>query len=130
MREKLARFMYGRYGNDRLNQFLMIAAVVIFVISLFGGGAFYLIALFIMIYAYFRMFSRQISRRSAENLWYMDKERKVRGFFQKKKREREIRRTHHIYKCPSCRQKLRVPKGRGKIEIRCQKCGTKFIRKS
>lgn len=130
MREKLQRFMYGRYGNDRFNQFLMIAALVSIVISFFGGGLFYLLAFAVMIYAYFRMFSRNIGKRSAENQWYLRKEMKVRGFFQKKKRELKQRKEFHIYKCPNCRQKIRVPRGKGKIAIRCRKCGTEFIKKS
>lgn len=130
MREKLARFMYGRYGNDRFNQVLMIAALVALVISFLGGNIFYLAALIIMGYAYYRMFSKQHAKRSAENSWYLQKEWKVKSFFQKKKKEMETRKTHHIYKCPNCKQKIRVPKGRGKIEIRCQKCETRFIKKS
>ena len=78
--------MMGRYGNDRFNQFLMIVALVCLVISFFGANAFYTIALLIMIYAYYRMFSRQIYKRSAENQKYLQKEMQVRGFLQKKKR--------------------------------------------
>lgn len=130
MKNKLAQFMRGRYGNDRFNQFLMIVAIVAMVISIFGGNLFWLLALLFMGYAYYRMFSRQIYKRSGENQWYLKQEMKVRSFFQRKKKELEIRKTHHIYHCPSCKQKIRVPKGKGKIEIRCQKCGTKFQKKS
>lgn len=130
MKEKFSRFMQGRYGNDKFNQFLMIVALICLVISFLGGNVFYLVALLFMIYAYYRMFSRKISVRSAENQWYLKKEMKVRSFFMGRKKELGQRKTHHIYKCPNCKQKIRVPKGRGKIEIRCQKCGTKFIRNS
>lgn len=130
MKNKLANFMQGRYGNDRFNQFLMIAAIVSLVISFLGGSVFWMIALLLMIYTYYRMFSRQIYKRSAENQWYLKKEMKVRAFFQQKKKEMNIRKTHHIYRCPNCKQKIRVPKGKGKIEISCQKCAAKFIRKS
>lgn len=130
MREKFVRFMQGRYGNDRFNQFLMIVAVVCLVISFFGGTIFYAVALVFMVYAYFRMLSRNIYKRSAENQAYLKQEMKVRGLFRKQKSEMAQRKTHHIYKCPNCRQKIRVPKGRGKIEISCQKCGTKFVKKS
>lgn len=130
MREKLQRFMMGRYGNDRFNQFLMIVALVCLVISFFGANAFYTIALLIMIYAYYRMFSRQIYKRSAENQKYLQKEMQVRGFLQKKKREFTQLKDYHIYRCPGCKQKIRVPRGRGKIAIRCRKCGNEFIKKS
>lgn len=130
MREKLQRFMYGRYGNDRFNQFLMIMALVCLVLSFFGLPFFYLIALALMVYTYYRMFSRQIGKRTAENQWYWKKEMKVRGLFQKKIRELKQLKQYHIYKCPNCKQKLRVPRGRGRVSVRCKKCGTEFIKKS
>ena len=130
MRERFSRFMQGRYGNDRFNQFLMIAALVCMVLSMFGLNIFYMIAIGLMIYAYYRMFSRKIYRRSSENQWFLQKEQKVRSWLNVQKKTMAQRKTHHIYKCPGCKQKIRVPRGRGKIEIRCQKCGTKFIKKS
>ncbi len=130
MREKMQRFMWGRYGNDRFNQFLMIAALVLMVISFVGGNLFYTLAFAVMIYAYFRMFSKNTYKRSAENQWYLQKEMKVRGFFNKKKKEFSQRKVYHIYKCPNCKQKIRVPKGRGRIAITCRKCGNEFVRKS
>lgn len=130
MREKLQRFMWGRYGNDNFNQFLMVCAMVLLVISLFLRGPFYLLAVIVMIYAYYRMFSRNIAKRSAENQWYLRKSMKVRGWFQKKKREFAQRKQYHIYRCPRCKQKIRVPRGRGRIAITCRKCGNEFIKKS
>jgi len=130
MREKLQRFMIGRYGSDRFNQFLMIVAMVLLVLSLFGVKLCYGLAFVVMIYAYFRMFSKQIYKRSAENQRYLQMERKVRGFLRGKKNEFAQRKDYHIYKCPKCKQKLRVPRGRGKIAIRCRKCGNEFIKKS
>ncbi len=129
MREKLQRFMWGRYGNDQMNRFLMIASIACLVVSIFLKP-FYFPALGLLAYSYFRMFSRNIAKRAAENQWYLQKESKVRGLLGKKKREMEQRKQYHIYKCPSCRQKLRVPKGRGRIAITCRKCGAEFIKKS
>ena len=40
------------------------------------------------------------------------------------------RKLYHYYRCPKCRQKLRVPRGRGRIQISCPRCGTQFIKKS
>ena len=130
MREKIQRFMWGRYGNDRFNQFLMIVALVCIVISMFGGSLFYLLGIGLMVYAYFRMFSRNTGKRAAENQWYLRKEMKVRGFLLSQKKAFAQRKEYHIYKCPNCKQKLRVPRGRGRIAIRCRKCGTEFIKKS
>ncbi len=130
MREKLQRFMWGRYGNDNFNQFLLSVAFVSLLISFFGGGLFYLVATVVMVYAYFRMFSRNISKRSAENQQFLKQKLKVRAFFTKKKKELAERKVYHIYRCPNCRQKIRIPRGKGKIAIRCRKCGNEFIKKS
>ena len=115
MKEKLQRFMWGRYGNDRFNQFLMIVALV---------------CLALLVYAYYRMFSKDLSKRSAENQWYLKKEMKVRGWWQRKKKAIAGRKEYKIYKCPKCGQKIRVPRHKGKIAIRCRKCGEEFIRKT
>lgn len=130
MGEKLKRFMLGRYGNDRLNQFLMICALACIVPSFFGLSLFYVLAVILMVCVYFRMFSRNISKRAAENQWYLNKEMKVRGFLQKKRRESGQQKMFRIFKCPACGQKLRVPRGRGRIAIRCRKCGNEFIKRS
>jgi len=130
MREKLQRFMYGRYGMDRFNQILMMFTFICLIISFFGGGIFYILATAAMVYAYFRMFSRNIGRRSMENEWYLKQERKVRNFFLKEKKAWGQRKIYHIYKCPNCKQKIRVPRGKGRIAISCKKCGNEFIKRS
>lgn len=130
MREKLQRFMYGRYGMDRLNQVLMCCAFVCLIFSLFGSGVGYIIATAAMFYAYFRMFSRNAGKRSMENNWYLKQEMKFKGFLEKKKRAVVQHKGYHIYKCPKCRQKIRVPRGKGKIAISCRKCGNEFIKRS
>ncbi len=130
MKEKLARFMYGRYGVDQFGRFLMGVVMVLLILSIFGPRLFYILAIGLMVYAYYRMFSKQIYKRSGENQKYLQYEWKVKGWFGKKKRELKQLKTHHIYKCPNCRQKIRVPRGRGRIAITCKKCGNEFIKKS
>ena len=130
MKEKLQRFMWGRYGNDRFNQFLMIVALVCLALSFFGLRIFYVLALALLIYAYYRMFSRDMSKRSAENQWYLRREMKVRSWIGGRKKAFAQRKEYRIFKCPKCGQKLRVPRGKGKIAIRCRKCGEEFIRKT
>ncbi len=55
---------------------------------------------------------------------------RLRTYIQQQKNSLAQRKVYHIYKCPGCKQKIRIPKGKGKIEIRCPKCGTTFIKKS
>lgn len=130
MREKLYRFMMGRYGNDQFNRFLMILAMICLALSLFRVPGVYLIGILCLVYVYFRMLSRNTYKRSMENNKYLQCEYRVKRWFAGVKRDARQRRTHHIYKCPSCRQKIRIPRGKGKIEIRCPKCGQTFIKKS
>jgi len=99
-------------------------------VSFLGGSIFYLFGTVLMVCVYYRMFSRNVSKRTMENQRYLKQEMKVRSFFVKKKKELGQRKVYHIYKCPNCKQKLRVPRGKGKIAVRCRKCGNEFIRKS
>mgnify|MGYP000444185619 CR=1 FL=1 len=94
------------------------------------GSVLSLLCWALLIYTYFRMFSRQTYKRACENQAYLAKTAKVRHFFASQKSIMAQRKTHHIYKCPTCKQKIRVPKGKGRIEIRCPKCNTTFIKKS
>lgn len=130
MREKFVRFMQGRYGTDQMNRFLSIVAIILLVLSVFGIPFMYILALALLVWVYFRTFSRNIYKRSAENQKYLTYEWKVKNFWGRKKNEFSQRKVYHIYKCPKCRQKLRVPRGRGKIMITCRKCGTEFMKKS
>lgn len=123
--------MQGRYGADQFGRFLSGLSMVLLVISIFAGDMiWYTLAIIVLIYNYFRMFSRNIQKRYAENQKYLAMTSQLRQKFNKSKNEMAQRKTHHIYRCPSCKQKIRVPRGRGKIEIRCPKCSTTFIKKS
>ena len=131
MKEKLIRFMAGRYGFDPFGRATLIGALIVMVLSgLFESAILSLLAWALIIYTYFRLFSRNIYRRSAENQAYLEKTRGIRTWFNSQKSLMAQRKTHHIYKCPTCHQKIRVPRGKGRIEIRCPKCQTRFIKKS
>lgn len=131
MREKLMRFMYGRYGIDSFGKFLLWTGIALFFLSgFFDLHLFYTLAWVLLIYSYFRILSRNIYKRSAENQAYLKHTARIRSFWWTQKNLFRQRKTHHIYKCPSCSQKIRVPRGKGKIEIRCPKCQTTFIKRS
>lgn len=131
MKEKLARFMYGRYGVDSFSQCLMWIAIIGFLLSNFRWGrGFYFIGFAAMVYATVRIFSKNTYKRAAENQKFLQRTSKIRSFFQQKKWAMMQKKSYHIYKCPSCKQKIRIPRGKGKIEISCPKCRTKFIKRS
>ena len=85
MKDKLQRFMWGRYGIDRFNRFLLTCAIIFMILSMSGVGFFYTVATVLMVYTYFRIFSRDINKRLAENQWYLKQEMKARALFLKKK---------------------------------------------
>lgn len=131
-RDRVANFMQGRYGTDDFSKFLLVATMVLFVLSMFiRRSILYYLALVILIYSYFRMLSRNISKRAGENQRYLDLKDRVTGIFSKNKSYRQQAQDgFRFFKCPNCRQKVRVPKGKGKIRIHCPKCNTDFIKKS
>lgn len=130
MKEKFIRFMMGRYGVDQFSRFLMWTTLIIMVLGIFTHPIVYYIGFAGMIYMYFRIFSKNWTKRSAENQWYLRKSYAVKNWFGKKKKMWNLKKTHKIFKCPTCKQKIKIPKGKGKIEIRCTKCDTKFIKRS
>ena len=128
MKEKFIQFMIGRYGTDEFNNFLTILVFITIVISIFVDNKFSMFATILLIYLYFRMFSRNYSARRAENAAFLKIKYKITDRFSKQAREQ--RKHFHIYKCPQCKQKIRIPRGKGKIQITCPKCRHEFIKRS
>jgi len=83
-----------------------------------------------LIVTYFRMFSRNVYRRQQENGAYLRQRYKVTSAWRGAVDRWHQRRDYRFFKCPSCRTRLRVPRGKGKINIVCRKCGTSFQRKT
>lgn len=135
-RDKFSNFMQGRYGgNDTLNKWLLGAFVVLLLLAtLFQSFFLYLLTLADLIYAYFRIFSKNIPKRMEENQKFVGYKDKVVGFFKGDKKNTTTQnvqnKEYRIFKCPNCKQKVRVPKGRGKICITCPKCHTEFVKRS
>lgn len=136
MREKIQRFMAGRYGADELGKALNIASLVCIVasmlfmwvpalnIALSWGG------LGLIIYTWFRMFSKNVQKRYDENQRYRTFRYRMVTKWDTWKRQFVQRGEYRFFKCPDCRQKVRVPRGRGKICITCPRCKKEFIKKS
>ena len=117
--EKFRRFMYGRYGSDQLNVFLLILGVAMCLLGSFSRLYYLgLLAYVPLIWAIFRMYSRNIEKRRRENRRFVQ-------FFQRL-RDRQNR----YFSCPRCRQRVRVPRGKGKIVIKCPACGERFTKKT
>lgn len=119
----LRQFMSGRYGTDKLNMAILIAALVVCLVSGFIRVAVVNLLLTavsygLMIWAIFRSLSRNTYKRYQENRKFMQLINRVKD------------RQHRYYDCPRCRQNVRVPRGKGKIAITCPRCKEKFVRKT
>ena len=131
MRDRLQRFMMGRYGIDQFSKLLIGVALFLWVLNMFTNNfIIYILSLSLMIYMYIRMFSRNIPKRYQENQKYLKIKNRLLRKFRSKKSEFIQRKTHHIYRCPGCRQKIRIPKGKGRICITCPKCKIEFTKTS
>lgn len=131
MKEKFLRFMQGRYGMDTFSRFMLIVACVLVLLSNFRiFRFFYLLGIALLIYTYYRCFSRNVSRRYAENCKFLSLIGGGKRYWKQEKERAAQRRQYHIYRCPKCSQKIRIPRGRGKIEIDCPICHTKFKKRS
>jgi len=128
--ERLQRFLYGRYGTDKLNLFLLILGLVLSLLSslLFWPIMFLADALYI--WALFRTFSRNIPARQREYAFFLRWWTPVENWFRQQKTRFAQRKQYKYFKCPNCRQQLRAPRGRGKIEVTCQKCHNVFRTKT
>ena len=130
-REKMQQFMYGRYGNDQLSRVYLGITLVLLVVSMFTRWSFFYIAgIALLIYCYYRMFSKNTEKMRAQNQRYLNWRYGLAVKRQKAKEHREQRKIYRFFRCPKCRQRVRVPKGRGKICITCPKCREEFVRRS
>lgn len=123
IRNWLARFMAGRNGVDKLNSALLWISLIIMVIGMFIPFVpvrlmMTMISYGLMFLAIFRTFSRNRTKRYRENRRFLMLCNKIKD------------RQHRYYRCPRCRQSVRVPRGKGKIAISCPKCKEKFIKKT
>ena len=150
----LRRMMYGRYGGrDQLNSFLfgvfvvsVILQTIISLIYRFTGLKYFTVATVIfsvvlmifrvlqyisVIIFIFRAMSRNFSKRQAENEKFLKFWYPVQDWFEFARKKSQAKKSGHtLFRCPSCKKQIRVPSGRGRIEITCPACREKFIRKS
>ncbi len=129
--EKIRRWMYGRYGGDSLMIGLLVLGLLISVVARvvnFWPLVFAYYALYI--WAIFRMLSRNIPARQREDaafrrIW--EPAWREIGYLRTVFRDRK---TYKYFRCPNCKQRLRAPRGRGKILVTCQRCGKAFNQKT
>ncbi|MGN0436959.1 MAG: hypothetical protein ACI4F4_00425 [Lachnospiraceae bacterium] len=137
LREDMKDVMSRRGGLDELNNFIMLVGFVFIVISLLTQkGIFTILGALFVVICYYRMFSKKLEKRHKENDFYMRYMGTVVNFvrlqklklkmFVKSKKDKE----YVYFVCSTCRQVIRVPKGKNKVSIRCPKCGATFIKRT
>lgn len=159
-RDRLANFMSGRYGMDEFGRFLNIVTIILLAVSFFVPFV-WIAAALLLGYSYFRILSRNLPARDAENRKYCSIRYRNKGGagraggyggnggyngyggadqgsrggrsskpMSDQQKKALDRKTHRIFKCPNCAQKIRVPKGKGRISIKCPRCRIEFIKKT
>ncbi|MBQ9765913.1 MAG: hypothetical protein IJW18_06925 [Lachnospiraceae bacterium] len=127
LKQKLARMLYGVYGQDELSKELSTFGLICLIISLFPYlKIFYIIGFVCVVWAFFRTFSKNHARRMREREAYLKFTAKPRAAIRLQKRRFADRKTHDYYKCTRCKTYNRIPKGHGKIIITCPKCKNQF----
>ncbi len=123
--------MQGRYGNDELSAFLSGCCFLLLILSCIPAlKILFLIAMLLYIWSCFRMLSRNYPKRYAELLQYQKIKKSVSSEISLWQRRWHDRKQYRYYRCRKCRKILRVPTGKGKINIYCRSCGNEFRKKT
>lgn len=126
LKNRLARFMQGRYGADQLYMVSIVAYLILMIINLFlASRVLSSLMWVIIIWAIFRAFSRNIHKRRSENqkfliVWHPIKSKTSLMV----RRMKEIR-THRYRRCPNCKTVLRLPLKKGEHTVKCPRCKKK-----
>ena len=131
MRQRFYRFMQGRYGADQLGRALSYVALALVILNVFVRSRILELAVWVLlILCFYRTFSKNHAARYGENQKYLQLSARYRYWFEQQKKLAQERKYHRIYTCPKCKQKIRIPKGKGKIMVRCPKCRHEFQKRS
>lgn len=129
--QKLAEWLRGRNGSDELSTCAIIIAFVLVITNIFlHSFVVSIIALVLIVYALFRMTSGNLEARENENAVFAEFLGPVRPWIRNPARAFSEARTYKHLKCPECGKRMRVPRGKGKIRVKCPECQHKFETKS
>lgn len=126
-KERLARFMAGRYGVDQLYNALLVVAFIGIIVNVFiQSSILNILILALFIGAIFRSMSRDIIQRSRENQKFMRLWTPVKSEgLLTRRRIKEVK-TRRFRRCPYCRTVLRLPRKTGRNSVTCPACHNKF----
>jgi len=133
---KFRQWMAGRYGSDHLNVCLLVVYLILSMVSipfqkyLIGSVISMILSYALIILIFYRMFSKNVTKRYQENQKFLRVWNRLKGRWSVESRHLKERKDYHFYKCDQCGQKIRIPRGKGKICITCPKCKHEFIKNS
>ena len=131
MRNFFNKLLYGRYGVDQFSIALLGFSVLFSLLFTFTNWAvFYIISSAILIFAFYRIFSKNFMQRQKENQKWTNFSMKFKSRSNKCIRRIKDFPNYRYYTCLNCKQTIRIPRGKGRIEIRCPKCGYSFRSKT
>ena len=136
-RDKLIRFMYGRYGYDKLSFFMFCVYFAVYIVRIFlafsSSKTAQVISLTLLFLSFvllgliiFRFLSKNIYARQKENAVYLKLSKPVSEFFKRSFNRIRYIKTHRYRKCPHCKNFLRLPKKKGKHTVKCPCCSKNF----
>jgi hypothetical protein len=122
---KISYYFRDSYGLDKLSKYLLFAGIIL------SAGRYTIIFSYaLLIYGSWRAISKNKYKRHQELAVFENFLLLLNQKFYRFKASLKGFRQYKIFKCPSCSQKLRIPRKKGKITITCKKCGTEFKGKS
>lgn len=131
MKEKFRKFMAGRYGADILSRDLITLVLLMSFMNMFlKNTVLGVISTGVLLYSFYRSFSKNINKRYRENQKYLEIIKPIRKKQARLKRKWDTRKEYKYFKCEQCKKDLRVPRGEGLIEITCPHCKKKLLRRS
>jgi len=127
LRNKLYKFLYGRYGVDELYKLGIIIYFILVLINIFYKSSIIsLLETILFVAIMYRAFSKNIYKRKKENERYLKIKNRIINKFKNLKRRWNDRYTHMYKKCPKCKQTLRLPLKKGTHTVKCPKCENRF----
>ncbi len=141
IKQSLRSFMAGRNGADHLTIALLWTGLICYLLgSILGsvqvlaialvGMLFHLAGFAAYVFCVFRMFSRNLNKRRAENRRYVTMAEKKKTERRQAKVRFQNRKTYKYFKCPGCKAWLRLSRGKGVVTITCSRCHTSFTQKA
>lgn len=123
-KEKLYRFMAGRYGTDILNKDILWLTLILVFVNLFVRSAIlYILIYALFFYTFFRMLSKNVVSRRSENVKYLVIRNKVKKFVTLQFNKIKYYKEYKYVTCKNCKAVIRVPRKKGTRNISCPGCG-------